>query len=83
MIDPDLLQILCCPETKLPLQEANEALLKEINQRITEKSLKNFSGSLVATVLESLLVTADGTRAYPVVEGIPVLLIDESIILKK
>lgn len=83
MIDPDLLQILCCPETKLPLQEADEVLLKELNQKITEKSLKNFSGSFVTTALEELLITADGSRAYPVVEGIPVLLIDESIVLKK
>ena len=83
MIDPDLLQMLCCPETKLPLQEADDLLLKELNLKISEKTLKNFSGQVLTTPLEGLLVTVDGSRAYPVVENIPVLLADDSIILKR
>lgn len=83
MINPDLLQMLCCPETKLPLQEADDLLLKDLNQKISEKALKNLSGQILTTPLEGVLVTTDGTRAYPVIEDIPVLLADEAIILKK
>ena len=83
MIDPDLLQMLCCPETKLPLKEAEDFLLKELNQKISEKTLKNVSGQVITAPLSCLLVTKDGSRAYPVVENIPVLLADEAIILKR
>ena len=83
MIDSDLLQMLCCPETKLPLTEADGLLLKELNQKISEKTLKNVSGQVITAPLSCLLVTKDGSRAYPVVENIPVLLADEAIILKR
>ena len=83
MIDPDLLQMLCCPETKLPLKEAEVSLKNEVIQKISEKTLKDLSEQVITALLSCLLDTKDGSRAYPVVENIPVLLADEAIILKR
>jgi uncharacterized protein YbaR (Trm112 family) len=82
MIDPELLEILCCPETRQPLLEADEALLARVNAAVAAKTLKNISGTLVSEPLDGALVTRDGARLYRVNQGIPVLLSDEAIILK-
>jgi uncharacterized protein YbaR (Trm112 family) len=82
MISPDLLQMLCCPHSKLPLLEADDSLIQDLNEKIEAGHLKNAGDSLIKTKNEILLVTSDFSRAYPVINGIPVLLIDESILLK-
>ena len=48
---------------------------------IIKKNLKNVGGLEVTETAETFLVTSDKTRAYPVRAGIPVLLVDEGIIL--
>jgi len=79
VIDKDLLSILACPETHQPLREATEADLASVNQRIAAGGLANVGGKPVSDALEAGLVREDGSRIYPVKDGIPVLLIDEGI----
>ena len=43
LIDPGLLQILCCPETHQPIAEADAALLSEVNERIARQE-QHFAG---------------------------------------
>lgn len=81
MINAELLKILCCPETRQSLEEANQELVCKLNALIQEKNLKNVGGLEVTETAETFLVTSDKTRAYPVRAGIPVLLVDEGIIL--
>lgn len=81
MINAELLKILCCPETRQPLVEADQGLIDSLNGSIQEKSLKNVGGTFIIESAESFLVTSDKSRAYPVRAGIPVLLVDEGIIL--
>ena len=72
---------LLCPEKRLPLREADEALLREINAAIMAKTLVNRSGQTVERVLDEGLVREDRAVFYPVIDGIPNLLIDEAIAL--
>ena len=79
MIDPELLKILCCPETRQELRLAEAALVESLNRRITEGSLRNRAGRPVTEKLDGGLLRADGNFLYPIRQGIPVMLVDEAI----
>lgn len=81
-MDKELLDILCCPETRQDLRLAGVEELKAINAAIGTGSIRDSQGRVVAEVVEDALVRADGSRAYPVRGGIPVLLVDEAMVLE-
>jgi uncharacterized protein YbaR (Trm112 family) len=81
MIDPQLLEILCCPETKQDVAPAPDALVADLNGRIAAGTLADRAGNPVRETMEAGLLRADGKVLYPVREGIPVMLIEESILL--
>jgi len=78
-MDPELLSILVCPETRAPVRPAGPELLEVVNKSIEGGQLENRGGSLVSEVLTEALVREDGAVLYPVRDGIPVMLIDESV----
>jgi uncharacterized protein YbaR (Trm112 family) len=78
-IDPELLEILVCPETHQPVKPADVDLLKGLNGRIEAGGLKNHQGDLVSKPIEEGLVREDGQCLYVVEDGIPNMLIDERI----
>lgn len=82
MVDPELLKMLVCPETHQPLREADQALLAKLNEAIRAGLIKNRGGEMVQETISEALVREDGKVLYPVREGIPVLLIDEGILLE-
>ena len=61
-----LLDIICCPVTHSPLERLGAAELERLN-------------ALIAEALEDALVTRDGKLAYPIRDGIPVLLSEQGI----
>lgn len=81
MIDPDLLKILCCPETRQPVALADAALVEKLNQQVAAQTLKNRAGNVVTDRLDGGLVRADGQYLYPIRAGIPVMLVEEAIAL--
>lgn len=73
-MDRRLLEILCCPITRRPLNRADDSLLAQINTAISEGKVRNHGGASVDEALVEALVTADGDLIYPVEDDIPVLL---------
>ena len=80
-IDPALLDIICCPVTHQPLAPIAAGELTRLNRFIERQQIRNGDGEVVETVLVQALVTRDGRLAYPVRDGIPVLLAEEGIAL--
>lgn len=79
MVDPQLLAILVCPETRTPLHVADEALIARLNRKAAEGSVKNRSGQPVEGPIEGGLIREDSKVLFPIIDGIPVMLIDEAI----
>jgi uncharacterized protein YbaR (Trm112 family) len=78
-VAPDLVEILVCPETKQPVRLADAAELSRVNERIRAGTLRNRGGAAVKQELAEALIREDGRILYPVDDGIPVMLVDESI----
>ena len=82
MVDPQLLEILVCPDSRQAVREAPRALLHRVNAAIAAGGIANRGGEAVREPVEGGLVREDGAWLYPVREGIPIMLIDEAIPLE-
>jgi uncharacterized protein YbaR (Trm112 family) len=82
MIDPELLKILVCPEDRTPLSVADSPLLEKLNRAIADGKVRNRLGKVLDQPLQAGLVRQDGKLLYPVIDEIPVLLVDEAISLE-
>ena len=79
MVDPELLEILVCPETHQPVRTADPELLERLNAAIAAGSVTNRGGEAVSEPVEEGLIREDEKVLYPVREDIPIMLIDEAI----
>lgn len=79
--DKNLLDIICCPVTRLPMEPMLTATLAKLNGLILEQKIKDRGDAVVTEELQDALVTDDGKIAYPIVDGIPVLLEERGISL--
>ncbi len=70
MLDPELLKIMCCPETHQPVALAEPLLIEELNRH---------GGQPVMEKIDGGLVREDGKCLYPIRGNIPIMLIDEAI----
>lgn len=80
-VDPDLIAILICPETRQPVALATPAQLAKLNEAIRAGNAYNRAGVRLEKELAEALVRQDGRILYPVEDGIPVMLVEESIAL--
>ena len=80
-MNPELLSILRCPETRQALAVADAAVVARLNAQVATSSLRNAAGQPVTVKLDGGLMRADGKALYPVRNNVPVLLIGEAIAL--
>lgn len=79
MIQQELLDLLQCPETKSPLRLADESLVARVNEAIAAGTLKNRVGESVEKALSGGLLSEGGNVLYPIVDDLPIMLVDEAI----
>ncbi len=80
-VHPDLVEILACPESRQPVRLAEAELLDRLNRLIEAGQIRNRGGARVEKRLAEALVREDGQVLYPGGEDIPVMLVDEGILL--
>jgi len=81
MLDPELLALLVCPETHQDLTPAGPDEIARLNEAIRQGRLRNVAGGTVTEPVDGALVRADRTVAYPIRDDIPVMLVDEGLVL--
>ena len=81
-MDKELLDMLCCPETKEDVSLADAALIATLNRKVEAGGLANRGGEIVKEKMDSGLIRADKRYLYPIREDIPLMLIDEAIPLQ-
>jgi len=80
-MDRKLLDILACPATRQPLALLDSRGLDALNRAIATGGIQRTDGSPQADSLREALVTRDRKLAYRIDDGIPVLLVEEGIVL--
>ena len=78
-VDPELVEILLCPDTKLNVDLAPAETVEKINLAIKENIVLNVDGQSLNDPLQDGLLREDDKIIYPVRESIPVMLIGEGI----
>jgi uncharacterized protein YbaR (Trm112 family) len=79
VVHEDLIKILVCPETHQPVKPAPAAVLAALKERVRRGTLKDKGGEPVERELEEGLVREDGRIVYPVIDGIPRMLVERGI----
>lgn len=74
-IDPDLLDILVCPQTKGELELVD--LPPELCRQLVAKYQEHFRDE--EPVVEKGLYSPDSKLVYPIVSEIPIMLVDEAL----
>lgn len=81
-IDQDLLAILCCPETKQGVSLMDSHSLERLNAGIEKGELRNKAGQPVKEKLDGGLIRKDQKVVYPIRDQIPIMLIEEGIVIE-
>jgi uncharacterized protein YbaR (Trm112 family) len=80
-MDDAILEILRCPDDHSRLSRADGPLLARVNAAIRSGTVRNRAGEKVPEPIDDGLVRESGDVLYPVIDGIPVMLRDEGILL--
>ena len=79
MLDPELLALLVCPETHQDVTLATAGEVARLNEAILRGQVKTAKGSPVDQPVEGALIRIDRAVAYPIRDGIPVMLVSEGL----
>ena len=75
----DLFAILRCPEDQSALTPAESAVVAQLNRAIRNGRIRNRAGRQLDGPIDGGFVREAGDLLYPIVDDIPLLLIDEAI----
>lgn len=78
-MDRKLLDLLVCPASRQPLALLDAKGLAALNQAIGAGGVQRSDGVPQQASLQQALITRDGKTVYRIDDGIPVLLIEESL----
>lgn len=78
-LDRRLLDILCCPVSKVPVRIASTTELETLNQAIASGQALDVAGNTLTAPVAEALITTDQRVIYRIDDGIPVMLADEGI----
>jgi uncharacterized protein YbaR (Trm112 family) len=79
MLDPELLALLVCPETHQDVALAAPGDIIRLNEAIRAGRVLTVAGKKVEEPVEDALVRSDRAVAYPVRDGIPIMLVPEGL----
>jgi uncharacterized protein YbaR (Trm112 family) len=79
--DVKLLEVLACPENLTPVRLARRSEIDGVNRRISAGNQRRWGGAPVTTSIDALLVREDNRIGYEVRNGLPVMLIDQALVL--
>jgi len=82
-LSAELLEILVCPETHQRVSLAPADLLARLQARQAAGELLNRAGGALKEPLTGALLREDGAIVYSILDGIPIMLIDEGIPLSQ
>jgi len=79
MLDPELLALLVCPETQQDVALASDEEIAALNAAIRHGQVQTAAAKPVTQPVEGALIRIDRAIAYPIRDGIPVMLIHEGL----
>jgi uncharacterized protein YbaR (Trm112 family) len=82
-LDPWFLEMLVCPETRMPLQQAAPDVVAKLNAAVEKGALLYVSGQRVSDKLDGALVRQDGEVCYGIHNGMPYMRKDQQIPLRQ
>lgn len=78
-LSKEMLEILCCPVTKVPVKMLSEGKLKLVNELIGKRAVKDVEGNPVEEPLSEAVITEDKQTIYRIDDDIPVMLVSSGI----
>ena len=81
-VNAKLLDILCCPHTKNPVEAMSKESLAELNQKIAGGEVTYVDGSEVTEQLSEALITKNREIIYQVDDDIPVMIYEKGILVE-
>jgi uncharacterized protein len=83
MLDAELLALLVCPETHQDVNLATAGEIALLNEAIREGRVRTAGGNPVDQPVEGALIRVDRAVAYPIRDGIPVMLVAEGFAISQ
>ena len=83
MLDAELVALLVCPETHQDVTLAMPGEIALLNEAIREGRVKTAEGNSVSQPVEGALIRVDRAVAYPIRDGIPVMLVPEGLMISQ
>jgi uncharacterized protein YbaR (Trm112 family) len=81
MIHEELLALLVCPETHQDVGLASPGEITLLNTAIREGRVRTAAGNPSDQPVDGALIRVDWAIAYPIRDGIPVMLVAEGLII--